>query len=215
MRIVGSSYQGHRDFGYYADGVIGSTSAAQLILPEQPSRSSLFLQNTSSHVLWVGFGSARATATLTGAIVTAVAVTNAGFGFSRAPIVTFFGGGIFPQQGQYPANTSYIGAGGPSFPAPNHPAQAHCVMTGSAPNMTVASITVDDGGNGYVIAPYVLISNDILDPNGCFDPSASSGSGFQLAAGQSIYENESVVVTDAISAFCATLSATFACRYTP
>lgn len=219
MKLVGAGYQGKRDFSFRADGIIGSTSAPQLVLPEQPSRSFLLFVNNSAAAMWLEFGSARAHCALSSGTVSSVTVDNAGFNFTRAPTVQFLGGGILPQQGQYPPNSSYVGAPGPSFPAPSHPAQAHCVMTGSPGALTVSSIVVDDPGEGYVIAPYVFISNDVLDPNGCADPSAGSGSGIKLAAagtvGNGLYLSDTAVPTDAIAVFCSSLSSLFFCEWMP
>lgn len=211
MKLLNVREQHYRDFSFYADGSIASASKGQLVLPENTSRSSLFFQNTSTAIMWYGFGSARATCTISGGAVNTVTVTNAGFGFTRAPIVVFYGGGILPQQGNIPANSSYVGAAGYGFPSPQNPAQAHAVLTTGV----VSSIVIDNGGSGYISTPQVMLFDDVLDPNGCFDPSVSSGSGFQLYPGQSIYEAHSVMTTDPLGVFCATTTSTFACRWTP
>lgn len=209
MKLVGSAEQHVRHSTFQADGSIASATLPQLVLPENTSRSSLFFQNTSTATIWYGFGSARATCTISGGVVNAVTVTNGGFNFTRAPVVQFLGGGILSQQGIIPANSSYVGAGGPGFPSPSNPATGHAVLTGTA----VTSIVIDNPGSGYVTAPYVFLYNSVLDPNGCFDPSRSSGSGFQLFPGQSIYESHTAVTTDPLAVFCATLTSTFACRW--
>jgi hypothetical protein len=217
MRLVGAGWQGKNDTLYRADGTIASATVPQLVLPNHANRSFLIFQNNSAHVMWLEFGSARATCTISGGKVNAVSVTNAGFNFSRAPLVTFYGGGILPQQGQYPQNSSYIGAPGPDFPSPTHPAQAHCVMTGSAGALSVSSIVIDDPGNGYVIAPMVFIQNDVLDPNGCADPSVSSGSGLQIEAfgtiGNALYLSGTAVPTDSMAVFCGTTTSAFFCGW--
>src|SRR5215472_8286669 len=120
MKLVGVGDQHKRDFSFFADGVILSTSAPQLILPEHTSRSALWLQNSSSATMWFGIGSARATCTIAGGAINAVTVVNGGFGFTRPPIVQFLGGGITPGGGNFTPNTSYVGAGGPGFPSPQH-----------------------------------------------------------------------------------------------
>lgn len=219
MHLLGSRSQSFRDFGYYADGTTSAgTTVATLVLPEMPSRSMLYFVNNSAHAMWLGFGSARATCTISSGQVATVSVTNQGFGFSKPPHVTFYGGGIPPQQGQYAPISNYVGAPGPNFPAPNHPAQAHCVMAGSVPNQTVSSIVIDDPGNGYVSAPMVFLHNDVLDPNGCFDPSITP-SGIQLAPfgsfGCSLYFSHTAVPTDQIAVFCATASQTYSCLWQP
>lgn len=213
MKLVGANEQHVRHPTFWADGVIASATLPQLVLPESSARSSLFFMNTSGAIMWYGFGSARATCTISAGKVATVTVTNAGFGFTRAPKVQFLGGGILPQAGVIPANSSYVGGAGPGFPSPSDRASGRAVLTGSA----VSSIVVDNAGSGYVTAPMVFISNDILDPNGAFDPSAlqnaAAGSGFQLYPGQSIYESHTSVTTDPLAVFCATLNSTFACRY--
>lgn len=213
MKLTNAGEQHVRHFSYYADGLIASATLPQLVLPENSARSSLFFMNTSSAIMWYGFGSARATCTLTNGAVTSVTVTNAGFNFTRAPKVQFLGGGTLNQQGIIPANTSYVGAAGPGFPLPSGRATGRAVLTGSK----VTSIAIDNAGSGYVVPPMVFIYNDVLDPNGCFDPSAlqnaAAGSGFQLYPGQSIYESHTAVTTDPLAVFCATLNSTFALRY--
>ena len=215
MKLINAGGQFRRDFTYPADGTIASGSAPQLVLPEHPSRSSLFFMNTSTATFYYRFGGAQATCTISSGVVQAPSITNAGFNYSRTPKVHFYGGGTIPQSGTIPANSSYIGAGGPNFPAPVNPAKGHAVMTGSAPNMSVASITLETGGSGYAIAPMVFIENDVLDPNGAFDPSAGGGAGFILYPGQSVYLAHSAVTTDALAIFCGTESAAFACFWTP
>ena len=97
--------------------------------------------------MWYTFGSARAYATLTNGVVTSVTVVNAGFGFTYAPLIEFLGGGNKLR------NSTNLGLGQPGGQdAPSNTAQAHCVMTGSAPNMSVASIVVDNGGGPDVRA---------------------------------------------------------------
>ena len=213
MKLTNAGDQHVRHFTYYADGQIASATLPQLVLPENTSRSSVFFMNTSSAIMWYGFGSARATCTISGGAVATVTITNAGFGFTRAPLVQFLGGGTLNQQGIIPANSSYVGAGGPGFPSPSNVATGHAVLTGS----TVSSIVIDNPGSGYVTAPYVFVYNSVLDPNGCFDPSAlqnaAAGSGFQLYPGQSVYESHTAVTTDPLAVFCATLTSTFACRW--
>jgi len=81
--------------------------------------------------------------------------------------------------------------------------------------MTLSSIAILSGGSGYVTAPYVFISNDVLDPNGAFDPSNGGGAGFQLATGQWFSDSSFYVPTDPVAVFCSSSSSTFACRYTP
>lgn len=195
------------------DGSIASATAPQLILPKTEGRSSFSFQNTSSAVMWLQMGPATAKATVTSGVVTSIAVVNGGFGYSYAPRIKILGGG------QRTGNGLDLGSGMPGSPSPSNYATAHCVMTGTAPNMSIASIVVDNGGAGYsnnvLSAPYVLLLNDPNDLFGCASPyGGGSGSGYQIAAGASFYEAYSIVSTEAVSVFCATAAATFVCRTT-
>ena len=219
MKLVGAAEQQRRDYLYRADGTITSGGTAQLVLGQSQARSHLFLQNNSSGALYVEIGTGAAHATLTSDAVSSVTVDNAGFNFTKPPLVRFFGGGnAF-------GNTSYTGLAQPGAPAPNSVASsgatvqplgavaiAHCVMTGSAPNLSIASITVDYGGAGYVLAPYVAIFNSDLDPNGAAVP--SSGVGIYLApGGGQIFYNGTTCPTDPVAIWGATTAQAFACRW--
>jgi len=196
MKLVGSSNQQVRTFLY--DATLTLTGSAQLVLGQSQSRSSLILQNLGSNSMAVEFGSARATASLTNGAVSSIAVTNAGFNFTKPPVVRFLGGGQ-PQTwtgvGQGGLNTSYIGLGQPNAPAPSDIAIAHAVLTADA----VSSIVVDHGGSGYVTAPYVFIENSDLDPNGCAIPALASA-GILLATGTGpLAWNGTTAPTDSVS----------------
>jgi hypothetical protein len=204
MKLPGSGQQIVRASLYDASGSVTTGGTAQLVLGQSQSRSYLLLQNTSSNPLYFEFGSARAKATITNGVVTSVSVTNAGFGFTYPPIIEFFGGGSA-------GNSSYVGLGQPNGAAPSNIAQAHCVMTGSAPNLSVSSITVDNGGSGYVCAPYVFIYNDPKDPNGCAVPSV--GTGILLQANGSFVMESTMVTTDSVSVYGGTTGQTFVCKY--
>lgn len=193
---------GTRDLTFRADGTITSGSLPQLILPEQWQRSFFQFCNVSNSPMYLEFGSARAHCALTNKGVSSITVDNGGFGFTRPPMVQFLGGG----SGD---NTSRIGTIDPFGPAPDHPAQAHCTLSGGAVN----AIIIDDPGIGYLVSPYVRITNDPLDFVGCADPSSGSGSGLLLQSGQIITENELIVPTDQVAVFCATATAPFFCRY--
>ena len=194
------------------DGSIASATAPQLILPQAAPRSSFSFQNASSAVLWLQFGPATAKATVTNGVVTSIAVVNGGFGYSYAPRVKLLGGGT-------KNNGLNLGSGYPGSDSPSNIATAHCVMTGSAPNMSIASIVVDNGGAGYSndsrAAPYVQLINDPNDEFGCANPyNSGAGSGYQVAAGASFYEAYSVVATDAVAVWGGTLGQTYVCRVT-
>lgn len=214
MYRVGSKTQEGAHPLYDASVVIPAATKI-LLLPVMRSRAFLMVQNLGTHTMWVEFGSARATATLTGTAVTSCSVTNAGFGFSKAPLIEFLGGGANVNFNSNIPNSSFVGATSPTYPAPQNPAAATCVMTGAVGSQTVASITVDNGGSGYVIAPYVFIRNSLLDPNGCADPSVSSGSGiFLAAAGGSITFSGTFCPTDAVAVF-GTQNDVCTCKFAP
>ena len=85
-------------------------------------------------------------------------------------------------------------------------------MTGSAPNLSVASITIDDPGAGYVIAPYVFIMNSDLDPYGCALPSATNG--MLMTSNSAPYIlNGTSCFTDAVAVFGATTGQAFLARW--
>ena len=179
-----------------------------MIVPEASERASFIFQNISSVNMFIEFGAARATASLTSGAVSSCSVTNAGFGYSIAPTVKFLGGALRNRA----ANPTYTIADLADGIAPSHPAMAHCVMTGSAPNMTVASITIDDPGAGYAMPPYVELINNSLDPFGCAVPSATNG--IELLP-QGSFTNEGVVCsTDQIAVFCTNTSSAYTFKYT-
>src|SRR5262249_38636756 len=93
MRLVGSGQQQRRDFLYSADGTITSGGTAQLVLAQSQSRSFLLLQNLSAGPLYVEIGAARATCTISNGAVASVSVANAGFNYTKPPVVRFLGGG--------------------------------------------------------------------------------------------------------------------------
>lgn len=195
MRAVGAGGQRRQDDMYDASGTITAGGTAQLVLAQAPSRSFLLLQVEGPDSLWFEFGSGRATASLTSGAVSSCGVTNAGMGFSYTPSIVFEGGGALN-------NGLYLGVGQPEALSPSRPAVAHCVMTGSAPNMTIASIAIDDGGAGYVCPPYVYIRNNPNDPNGAAVPgNASAGSIFVPAGNFPMIWNGTVCPTSQISVF--------------
>jgi hypothetical protein len=217
MQLVGSRGQQIRDFVYRADGSVTALAATgTLVLPEAKSRSYLSIQNISAGNMWVEMGSARATATLTGTSVSSCTVANGGFGFTRPPIVEFYGGG----DG---GNGQMVAVGLIGWPVPgmgqissgrlqHRPAKAHCVLTAGV----VTSIVMDDQGLGYVTAPQVFIRNSELDPNGCADPAIGSGSGLLLASGQNFFLDGTVCTTDPVAIWGAgAATQKFTCLYMP
>jgi hypothetical protein len=198
MKLTGAAGQGVPHFMFDNSGAMVSGTAPQLILPRAFSRLQLRVQNNHATLpMFLEIGSARAVATIANGVVTGVTVTNPGFGFSLPPTIEFRGGGA----GMFPG---FLGSGDPNSPSPSKIATAHCVMSGAAPNMIVSSIVVDYGGAGYLTAPYVLMLNAANDPNGCADPSAGGGSGFQIAAGAFWEQNGTGCTTDQMALFCST-----------
>lgn len=192
-----------------ASGTITSGGTAQIVLPEAKMRSSLLIENISDTDMFIEIGAARATAAITTGAVSSISVTNAGLGYSIAPTVKFVGGA-------YPGSlTTALTLSLPSdasWPSPQHVAKAHCVMTGSAPNMTISSIVIDDGGSGYQYPPYVELTNSLLDPWGAAVPSTTSGI-LLKSSGGSYTSNGTVCTTDQISIFCASSSKAFTVKY--
>ena len=213
MKLVGSAEQSVRHYTYDASGTITSGSAPQLLLPQHQSRSMLLITNNSANTMYLDIGSARATCTLSGTVVnSAFTITNAGFGYTHAPLVRFLGGG-YPNtshgsaKGHAGFNTAYVGASGPNFPSPPHPAVAYAVLTGGA----VTSIVLTDPGANYVVAPMLVMFNSDLDPIGA--AIASPTSGYELSAGGSLMFNGTCCPTDPISIFCATPTSAFTCKF--
>ena len=201
-RIVGFTEQQNLTPVYRADGSIAAGGTPQLILPRAAPRSSIIIQNTSaSSTIYLEFGCARATATVSGGKVTNITVTNAGFGFTYAPSVHFLGGGN-------PLNGRDLGLGYPNQDAPSNYATAHCVLSSGA----ISSIVIDNPGSGYACAPYVQLLNDPNDNYGCAVPSATVG--YKLTAGSVFRESYNVVTTDSIAVFGATTGDSWFCMYT-
>lgn len=204
MYLIGAKGQQSDDRTYTIQGTIASATASQLITPIATSRSFFFIQNNSSSIMWIGFGSALATATISGGAVTGCTIVNGGFGFTAPPIIEFLGGAAYcPLTGLGPS-----GAGLPGYASPNnfpnnagyHPAIAHTVLTGGV----VTSIVIDDPGSGYVFAPWVDIRNAHNDRYGCVDPFyGSTPNGYQLGAGQSYTSNGTYTTTDQFAVFSA------------
>jgi|SRR5579863_74779 len=219
MKLVGSAEQAVRHFKFDASGTIATGGTPQLLLPERKSTSFLVITNISDTIMYIEFGSARATAALSGTAVNSVTVTNGGFGFTKPPAVWFYGGGINIDFNNSP-NPSFVGAGLYGYPPPsgaqptgpaNRPAQAHATLSAGVVN----AIVVDDGGQGYVVAPQVFLTNSLLDPNGVASPFFSSTlSGIPLnPGGGSYYVNGTTCTTDPISIYCATTGKAFTCKW--
>lgn len=184
-------------------GSITTGGTPQLIRPISPGRVYLLVQNTSTGPMWLGLGGAQAKATLTSGSVSSVSVINAGFGFTYPPQVVFSGGGrLQPFIGNTMAPDGL--GGGYGFPAPANPATAVAVLSTGA----VSSITVTNGGSGYVATPDVFLFNDPRDPFGAFSP--SSGAGFYLSPnGGSFVMESTTFISDQVSIYGATTGQTY------
>ena len=224
MQLVGSRGQQQRDHYICADGTITLGGTSQLLLPERKSTSFLFIQNNSTGALWLEFGGARSTVSIAGAgptgTLNAFTVTNGGFGYTLPPKVLLFGGGSGGNNLSPGATLpGWPSPGDPGFAAPRmgsttaYPGKAHAVLGAGV----VTSIIVDDPGSGYVTPPYVLLENDLLDPNGVANPFFGSvTSGFQLGpSGANYYVNGTHCPTDAIAIYGATTTQAFTCRWAP
>lgn len=187
---------------YRADGTVAAGGTPQLILPRAAPRSSITIQNTSpTDTIVIEFGSARATATISGGKVSAITVTNGGFGYTYPPYVRFLGGGNT-------LNGRDLALGYPGQYAPSNYATAHCVLTAGA----VSSIVIDNPGSGYDCAPYVQLLNDPNDNYGCAAPTSSVG--YKLAPGAVYERSYNVVSTDAIAVYGPTTGNSWFCSYT-
>lgn len=206
--LVGLRGQYYTDHLYDLSGTITSGGNPQLIFPVSLVCSSFIIQNISDTAMYLAIGAPPAVATLTSGVVSSVALGNSGFGYSMAPTVHFYGGANANRNSQ----PTYALSGLPDYPAPSNPASAHCVMSGSAPNMTISSIAVDSGGSGYAYPPFVFLKNRDLDPYGCSTPSATNGI-LLAASGGSYTSNGSVCTTDQFALFCATTGKAFTAKF--
>lgn len=220
MYLLNAAYQSATHRSYRADGALSST-APKLILPQAISRAFLSIVNIGAAVLWVDHGCARATATISGGAVTGFNILNAGFGFTRPPIVELKGGGGFPtalaasawdgrgqiDQWPTPAGVNLL----VTPPVYSRPAKARAVLTSGA----VTSFIIDDPGAGYTNIPEVFMANDPNDPFGCADPSLNSGSGLSLPATTGTYSlKDTFCHTDAVAVYAATATSYYA-EYAP
>jgi hypothetical protein len=209
--LLNSGYQNGTFRAYRADGSLISNSP-KLILPQATSRSMLSIQNAGTGTLYVEYGCARATATLTNGVVTAITILNPGFGFTRPPHAQFKGGGAGPTNQFLVALTAsgWDGRGQiDNWPTPAgvdtlvtppiyyRPAKAKAVLTSGV----VTSFLITDGGAGYINPPEVLLVNDPLDPFGCADPSYGGGSGTILYGAGADYWNGTFCPTDAVAIY--------------
>lgn len=221
MKLVGAGEQQVRHHLFDASGSITTGGTAQLLLPEHLSRSHLVFTNNSSGNLFVEFGGARATCTISSGAVTSggFSITNSGFGYTKPPLVRFLGGGApqgltgaSPNAGvstAYGPNNGFLGSTipYPRWPSPMQPAVAHATLSGGSVN----AIVLDNPGSGYLYAPNIQLMNNDLDPNGVASP--SSGVGAIVTPGGSIYYNGTACPTSPMSVWGATTGQAFACKY--
>lgn len=196
---------------YNASNTITADATAQLVLPVMKGRTLFEFFNLSAVTMYLGFGGARAHATLTGSAISSITVDNAGFGYSIAPEVQFIGGG---NTGWNQNNPTFLGCGEIGYPSPSDPARAHCVMTGTAPNMSVSSIVIDNPGT-YAIAPRIFLKNSKNDPFGAFLPSSTAPGSIAIPQNGSYRLNGTACFIDQISVICATSTSPFSCYYMP
>lgn len=209
--LPGIRGQVYTDRLFDASGAIATGGTPQLVLPVARIRSSLIIENISASNLFVEFGGPRATAVLTNGAISAINVTNAGFGYSIAPTVVILGGAM-GSAGNPQIAPAYSLSGLPDWVSPNKSAKAHCVMTGSAGSMSISSIVIDNPGSGYAYPPYILIHNHHNDPFGAAIPSATNGMQL-IASGGSYTPNGSVCTTDQVSIFGASTGQQFTCKF--
>ncbi len=176
--------QTHLDDLLDFSGTIASGGTAQLVLRQQPRRTSLFIANTSaSSTITIGIGPAMGTPTISGGGVTSIAVANAGIGYTVPPLVRILGGVI----------------AGDLQTAPQHPASAHVILAAGA----ISSFVIDDPGAGYVstILPYIYLENPLWSlGGGALLPSATVG--IPLVAGANFSTSGMIIVpTSAVAIF--------------
>jgi hypothetical protein len=212
MQLLGVGNQQRRDILYDASSTIASGGTAQLVLAESKSRSFLLLQNLSDTIMFVQIGTALAHATLTSGVVTSVTVDNGGFGFTYPPDVQFVGGGPIKLDGRN-VNATVVSATQPGYDAPSNVATGVAVLAANA----VSSITITNGGAGYITPPYVLITNSLRDPAGALTPSATSGIALAIgnagAVGSQLIFNGTCCPTAPVSIFCSATGKAYCCKF--
>lgn len=215
-KLVGAGEQQRHDYLYDASGVIVTGGTPQLLLPQHQSRSYFLFVNNSTDTMYLDFGCGYAHATLTNGVVSLVSIDNAGFNFTKPPLIRFLGGGA-PQgsAGYSPGpNTSYVGGAGPGFPAPQNIAQAHATLSASAiAGNLINSIVVDNGGAGYITPPYVQIIASDLDPNGVVIAGASYPNSIAVLPNGGLAFEATVCSTDAVSVVGANNGDAFTCKF--
>ena len=206
MKLIGSGGQQRSDDCFDYSGTIATGGTAQLCLPKRKSCSHLIIANNSSGLLTIQIGTARGTATIANGKVTAISVSDGGFGFISAPTVELLGGG---NDG----DPVCPGVTMPDWPPPKSPASAIAIMSASPiAGLTISSIQITNPGSGYLAAPYVQISPHRIDSTGVGTPSATSGLPLG-AGGGSYYVNGTVCPTSAIAIWGATTGQAYLCQW--
>lgn len=222
MKLVGARGQLGGDPVFSSTVTIGSGGGSFLVLPNQLARSFLEISTPSSSAVgYIAMGAGEATATLTGGVVSSITVVDGGFGYTLPPTVTILGGG----NG---GNPTYIGATSdplsttPGFPTPGTeppaltPSGAQATATATISGGGINAITVTYGGSGYVSAPYVWITNNLNDPNGCANPNrGSAATGRVVTSGNPLYYNGTDCPTSPVAIYCATSGAVFLVKWMP
>lgn len=177
-------------------GTVAVAGTPQLVIPQQPGRSYLLLQNIFATAIFVTIGPAKVTATLTSGKVTGFTIVNAGLGYTVAPKVRLLGGTIvgnmqISQEQQF----NFKGA------------KAVATISGGAVN----SVSVDgDGGANYQVAPTVYLDNPGPDlGGGVLIPSATFG--VELLTHDALIFDGSFCPTSAVAVFGAAGSEKFTC----
>lgn len=185
------------------DGTITLGGTAQLLLPQQPRRAFLQIQNISTGSLWLGIGPATATATISGGAVASIAVNNGGLGYTVPPVVRLMGG-LF--LGDYEYAPGFVDSQQTRYPGQG--ATAVATISGGA----VSAIAVNFGGSGYLTAPFVFLENQRPAlGGGAVVPSATSGL-LLVATGGAVTYDSNICPSSAISIFGATTGQQFTCK---
>lgn len=221
-KLVGVRGQSDRDYVYAVTTTIGSGGGSFLVIPESRSRSFLEISTTSaSGIGYIAIGAGEATATLTSGAVSSISVVNGGFNYTIAPTVHILGGGN-------EANSTFIGAtAAPDYQPPGKagpgtqpqawtPSGSQATALANISGGSVSTITVLNGGSGYVAVPYVLLLNSRNDPNGCANPfQGSVGTGRIVTSSSPLVYNGTDCPTAPVAIYCATSGAQFFVKWMP
>lgn len=119
-------------------------AAAQIVVPQQLTRSYLFFHNPGANPMTLDFGPATATAALTGSTIASVTGVNNGVGYLVIPQVTLLGG---LRVGDLVNNPGTVGG------------RIATVTVNALSSGAINGYTVNDPGTGYIVAPTVVLSN--------------------------------------------------------